>query len=451
MRFIQIDKKFIFSVLAGTCCLGFWQSAASANEARMQTGPSWPSVGDRRGVLPIIAQAAIGKTEQDGSLDSMWMDQPEPESSKTEPLKNENSVNEKPLARSVNGSGMPSVGGVSNAVAPMCTFTQLKESQMVAKGAWPGLGPFKVADAEPNVLVDPNDNRLSVSLSGDQITKAELDLKEASGPPRDFLDMEMSADFLLEALGARARKIVDFNNQLEKNKDMLALASPLDLTAGRYLVTIDKKGKSAYKISVNSLDASREAIRTHSGTEVKEPEPKADPTPNAVKSTAKQVPAAVKRPAEKRVETTINPSIDSRKEQFANAIRSWQNIKKVAVRKRDASEISSILAGKALIKQTDAVKWLTTNKKYYEMTPKGVVVDKYLELIPGKKYSVVAQVREASKFIDEQSNQVLKEADDRYTVNYTIEKINDKWMISDSALLQASANPSAAKSTSQKR
>ncbi len=81
-----------------------------------------------------------------------------------------------------------------------------------------------------------------------------------------------------------------------------------------------------------------------------------------------------------------------------------------------------MLAGKALIRQTDAVKWLVNNHKYYEMNPKGVVVDQFAALAPAKKYMVAAQVHEAYKFIDEPTGKVLKEVDDVNKVNYTIEK-----------------------------
>jgi len=81
------------------------------------------------------------------------------------------------------------------------------------------------------------------------------------------------------------------------------------------------------------------------------------------------------------------------------------------------------------------VKWLQTHGNFYDMDPRGCVVDKYTDLGGGKKYSVIAQVREFSKYIKEDGNVVLKEVDDKYVVNYTIEKINDKWMITDSLVV----------------
>jgi hypothetical protein len=75
-----------------------------------------------------------------------------------------------------------------------------------------------------------------------------------------------------------------------------------------------------------------------------------------------------------------------------------------------------------------------TNKKYYEMTPKGVVVDRVVDLGKGLKYSVYAQVKEYSKYMDDLTNQTLKITDDTYSVNYTVEKVGDRWFISDSAV-----------------
>ena len=69
------------------------------------------------------------------------------------------------------------------------------------------------------------------------------------------------------------------------------------------------------------------------------------------------------------------------------------------------------------------------------MNPKSVVVDRYTETIKGQKYAVYAQVKESSKYMDEPTGQVIKDSEDTYNVNYTIEKSGDKWLISDSAIV----------------
>lgn len=94
-----------------------------------------------------------------------------------------------------------------------------------------------------------------------------------------------------------------------------------------------------------------------------------------------------------------------------------------------------MLSGRALVRQTDAIKWLQANKKYYDMNPRSVVVDRFNELTKGQKYAVYAQVKESSKYMDEPTGQVIKDSEDTYNVNYTIEKSGDKWLISDSAIV----------------
>lgn len=135
-------------------------------------------------------------------------------------------------------------------------------------------------------------------------------------------------------------------------------------------------------------------------------------------------------------ETSTAPAAPtSLKDTFREVIFNWQKLKKVAVRQRDTSELSTALSGKALIRQSDAIKWLQTNKKYYDMNPRSVVVDRYNELVKGQKYAVFAQVKESSKYMDEPTGQVIKDSEDTYNVNYTIEKSGDKWLISDSAIV----------------
>lgn len=391
-------------------------------------------------VCALCAQTlnALPVRADEGSLESMWMDQPAP------PANDDSALPPVAPAPGPVASLAPPVGASSTA-APMCMFDEFKNSQFVSRGAWPGVGPFTGGGGE---FTDAAQNVIRLDMSGNQVTRAELNLTRGTNDTagKDFLDIEMTADFLLEALGAKPAKIAEFNGDLEKNRQrVLDAKTGQSFSAGRYQVTIDRNrrgGPYSCQIVVNSLDANRAAIREHSiredkGTKVASLVPVQAPPP--VAPPIKRTPAVTPPPAG----AAINPSIDPRRDEFAGVIRSWQNLKKVAVRKRDVATLAEILSGRALARQTDAVKWLITNKKYYDMNPRGVSVDKYQEQVPGKKYIVLAQVREFSKFIDEPTGQVLKEVDDKYTVNYTIEKIGDRWMITDSALL-ATGQPSKA-------
>jgi DNA-binding PadR family transcriptional regulator len=98
-----------------------------------------------------------------------------------------------------------------------------------------------------------------------------------------------------------------------------------------------------------------------------------------------------------------------------------------------------VLTGKALAKQTVAISWLVKEKKYYEITPKGVNVDRYQEISKApSRYAVYAHVKELSRLLDDGTNKLNKETDDQYNVNYTLEKTGDHWSIYDSQLIQPS-------------
>jgi hypothetical protein len=309
--------------------------------------------------------------------------------------------------------------------APMCSLENFKTSALVQKGGWPGVGPFKV-DGDPTSYVDENHNQLKIEVEGDKVTKAELHLtgKKAGTTSSALLDMQMTVDFLLESVGIKPKRIADLNSQLEKRKDVLERQPTLvNLTTGRYSVSIDKQASGQengldYIIAVNSLEASRQAIKEHSVHE----DHQAPPEKSTIKPTKEPEKVALTQPKDL-------------KEDFVNLIKAWQKVKKSAVRTRQTEELADVLAGNALAKQTDAVKWLTEHHRYYEMTPKGVTVDKYAEISAGKKYLVAAQVREAYKYVDADSRNVVKESDDTYRVNYTIEKIGWHWAITDSSLV----------------
>lgn len=385
--------------------------------------------------LPSVA------ADDNASLDSMWIDQ-------DAPTIGGDDQKGKGAVASLHGGSTPAI------VAPMCGLADFKASALVSKVAWPGVGPFKASESNSSEFVDDGQNRLKLGLSAEQISSAELGLtKMGTGGAKDFLDIEMTADFLLEALGAKPRKISEFNTQLEKNREAVRKGRNISLAAGRYQVTIERgKSVAPYSclIAVNSLDAHKSLIKEHSGTDDNPDET----TAKADTPMVKRLTDLVKKPAQaaskpKTTTTTASqassntsaastPSTgDAKKDEFVNTIKSWQQIKKAALRKRDVSHLSEILGGNALAKQSTAVKWLEEHQKYYDMEPRGCVVDKYTDLGAGKKYSVIAQVREYSKYIDDGSSNVLKEVDDKYTVNYTIEKQGNKWIIIDSSVLSS--------------
>lgn len=379
--------------------------------------------------LPSAVSADESKDKEGASLDSMWIDQEAPTIDK----ENEGVVKGNPAA-------VASAGGVSATVAPMCSFEDFRAN--VGKGAWPGLGPFKSSANDISEFTDQKQNRLKLNVKSEQVTAAQLGLgKLGSGNVPDFLDIEMSTDFLLEFLGAKPRKIAEFNKQLEKNKAAIkAGAHGVSLAAGRYQVAIDRsKSAQGYSclIAVNSLDANKNVLAAVGGTSNNDDTGNGDqPRPE---NKHPLLPALIKKPGNlvkpKPSSTAINPTVDPKREEFVAAIKTWQQVKKAALKKRDASHLQEILSGVALNKQTTAVKWLQSHGNYYDMEPRACIVDKYTDLGGGKKYSVIAQVREFSKYIREADNSVLKEVDDKYTVNYTIERVGDKWMISDSSVV----------------
>ena len=389
--------------------------------------------------LSAIGVCAPVLAEDGAALDSMWIDNEAANIGGNDGTKTKSG----PVASL-------HAGGALSAVAPMCSLVDFKASTFVSKVSWPGVGPFKASATESSEYIDDAQNHLKLGVAGEQVASAELGLSKPTGPgTRDFLDIQMSADFLLEALGAKPRKIAEFNAQLEKNREAVRKARAVSLTAGRYQVTIDR-GQNAKPysclIAVNSLDAAKSLIKQHSGDD------KGDDSATVAKVETpiqKLIPDILKRPilpkkpavsatatTKPAASTTSTAPKDAKRDEFVSTIKGWQAIKKVALLKRDTAHLPDILGGAALAKQSTAVKWLQTNQKYYEMEPREAVVEKYTDLGGGKKYSVIAQVREFSKYIDETSNAVIKEVDDKYTVNYTMEKIGDKWMIIDSSVLK---------------
>jgi hypothetical protein len=394
--------------------------------------------------LLLSTQTSILAAE-DGNLDSMWIDPPAQSgaaATASAPAGNDGDADQ-PKA--------PSASDAATS-APMISLEDFGESAMVSKGGWPGVGPFKADAGNPNVFTDAKGNSVHLEVAGEHVTRAELNLPErpSSGhPQQDLLDLQMNVDFLLEAVGLKPKKIADLNAELEKNRDALTKteAPSLNLKTGRFLVNIGKRKSTGgnafdYTISINSMDAHKAILQEHS---VKE-EPKKPPV--AVQPPKVETPIAVSTPTTSPpIRMTTTPSApstgDALKDEFGTVVRNWQGTKKVVLKTKETEELKNSLGGKALALQLNAVKWLTDNHKYYDMVPKGVVVENYSELVPGKKYSVLVQVKESMRYIDENSKQVLKDTDDTYRVTYTLEKQNGRWLIMDSAVVKSSPERAA--------
>lgn len=445
-------------------------------------------------ISSFLACGTAFAADADPSLDQMWTDP---------------GVSEKKAA-SAPADPSPDRSTTAAGSAPLCSVDALKQSALIKTGGWPGIGPFK---SDGNDYVDAGQNRLKIESEKDKITSAELRLNNQNKNTAIF-NLEMSADFLLESLGAKEARISDFNGQLEKSRVQLLQSSeakPLNLTAGTYLVYMhpepDKTAADKYSfvIKVSGKDASSDLVKRHSAgsgesesattvasatPETSTREKPTDSTENGWETTK---PAATTKANRSNIssppglsfgietpKTTATTKIASAtpprntttgltktpvnmdtsggedstttsesstpsppgtlKDIFRETIFNWQKLKKVAVRQRDTSELSTVLSGRALVRQTDAIKWLQTNKKYYDMNPRSVVVDRYNELVKGQKYAVYAQVKESSKYMDEPTGQVIKDSEDTYNVNYTIEKSGDKWLISDSAIVTQPKN-----------
>jgi hypothetical protein len=365
-------------------------------------------------LLNAWALGFTGCAAADSSLDSLWNDQP---------------------------GGSKSHDGAS---APLCTIDAFRQSDLIQSGAWLGVGPFH---GDNNELVDANQNKITVSVDKDRIIGAKFSVADK---PTDMLKLQISADFLLESLGAKPAKIADFNTQLDGASSQLATSSnsnPVNLSAGRYLVYIFPERNGAdnnFVIRVNSKDVDMEAIKGGSRPTENPGWNHSTPVPTKVTVTTGSDTPAVDVASVTTIHS-VKPVVETPaatedlKGAFTDLINNWQQVKCVAVKDKDATALPNILSGKALTTQTGAVKWLTDHKRHYENAPKNIVIDHYTELAKGQKYIVTAEVSETSKYIDEATGQVLKDTSDSYGVDYTVEKIGGKWYITDSAKVTAAA------------
>lgn len=306
---------------------------------------------------------------------------------------------------------------------PMCKLANLKEARIVNKPSWVGVGPFREADAAVDTFVDEDANSLKLKVDGEDVVEARLRVGLDVVKGQELLGLKVVSDNLLEGLGLSSARIDKFNQILDAQGIVLtdeASAAPLSVKAGNYMVGLvraDWKGEGKQRFDITVYNRF-----TKSGTVVSKPNTDTKVDDSRVVMTLP--PEELAKQAE-----------DKLKEEFQSVIQSWQNIKKEAIHDRKTDNLSKVLAGKALSRQLTAVNWLANNNKYYDLAPKNSVVLGFKDLGGGKKYQVTVQIEENSKLIDENSKQVLKDVDDAYKVNYTMDKINSNWFIVDSAIV----------------
>jgi len=448
-------------------------------------------------LLTAFSLGSIGLSsiaaETEGSVDSMWSDHAAGDKKSADAPANSD-LNAAPTLRhemyesSNSGTSGGSEGEKKSLPAELCGVENFLHSGLVTGNGWPGVGPFRACSPGPYSLIDSAQNKIGLSVDENKVVAAEMDLTGTPGPIQNFVNLQMNTDFLLEALGARAAKIHEMNAQLEKNQTNIATslaAQPVVIEAPPYALLVEKPVGSPdsvgfrvrisdkaivapdkVQIAMAQPDAAPALTPTNTAIPPKyvpKPRPTTLPPANSAKtgSGTTSATAAPNPESEQKYndllnsvtsETTQTPSnergiagvkISQRKKEFVNMIEAWQITKKAAVKKRSTAELSTALSGEALRRQTEAIKWLQGKHWHYDMTPKGVTVTLVEEKVPDQAYLVHAQVREASKLIDDSSGQIVKEGDDVYNVIYTMELNGDKWFITDSRLLQTQAPPSA--------
>lgn len=422
---------------------------------------------------------AAGGTDSSGSLDSLWEDQTKPAPPP--------SLDAKTSTRTLQQPDL-------SAAAPLCTVDDFKKSSLIVEGGWPGVGPFKSQPDNEYAFADAQNNKLRIQVLEGQVAQARLNLVKTKPAQSDLLDIQLDTDFLLESLGAKPSSIAEFNSLIQKERAQIwSQKHPVEVCAGHYLVSIGRCAEQpdqppGYLVEINNQDANSSVLKEQSSlsvasavvpqaiapdaisasattnagrnadnqsstmsTKLKSGDNSNDAGVNAgadictgtgigLKSTSAGKPivppgnahTAAQSPAPKP-----NVKADELKNSFANVIRDWQSIKREAVRQKQLSSLGNALSGKALARQSDAIKWLSANKKSYDLTAKLIGIDRCTEVVPGKKYIVCATVREQSKYIDDKSGQVLKEETNTYKVNYTMENLKDRWYITDSSVTDA--------------
>ena len=311
---------------------------------------------------------------------------------------------------------------------------------------------------------DKFDNKLDLIFDGENVAKAKLKLVNRSQKASDLLSLEMTADFLLEALGAKSVKIAKFNSDFEEQQNKLKEENKLTLNAGKLEVSIAREGEknsnSDISISVKhteKLEEKKKAPEKEAIAENKQNDNKkkvaatdlkpveTEKTPETKSTSLLDQPIVYKAPkpgpllANNPKSVPINKqngSQDTLKAEFTKLLTDWQAIKKAVYKNRQNSSLLKLLGGAALTKQSKAIKWLLDNHRYYEVTPKGLSVENYKEITPKRKYEVVAKISERRQYVDANTMHILKDINSTYKASYTIEKIRGAWIIIDSKLVK---------------
>jgi hypothetical protein len=389
--------------------------------------------------------------ENDGSLDTVWADS----------TKTANSASREPAARESakdsGAKGLTSKGSpAAQHVRPICSVNSLISSGTIISGGWPGVGPFKAAPDQPYEFSDSTGNHLKLSVDNNEINAAEMALSWGATPKDTMVKLEMTTDFLLEGLGVKPAKINEFNLGFERATARVKgpLTKPIGLFASPLAVVISSAepdgGKPMLSVIVNAA-AGQQAAKAEA-TEEKATESSAPDQTKVIESkesnsneTAASAHESKNKLASAEIGGAAGADREDLKKQFLSLIQNWQGIKKKAVRECETAELAQILAGKALSRQIAAITWLKSHHKYCDVVPNGVSVEQLEEVTPDKTYSVHAVVKETTKYFDQNGGQLLKEINDTYHVIYRVEKINDQWLITDTAIVKTAAPAPAAK------
>lgn len=406
-------------------------------------------------LICLNAQAKVEAlaAENDGSLDTMWREPTD----------------------AVGASEGTKTSEQASNLAGICSIPSFLESGIIAVGAWPKVGPFKRDTQNSYNFGDSQANRLSLSVSQDKIIGAQLDLVGLKGDSDVATKVQVTTDFLLEGLGVPPTKINDFNLKIEKElaQHKEIFTAPLNLAIDRYLISLLPISSSleAVRVRVSESSASNiawpnadkesiEAIvsagrENNQANASKFQQQGSESVPENDRHGISSVIASAagsksnKLTQSNSTDFTKAPTTSAKSEllknEFLKLIENWQTVKKKAVREANTKDLSTVLAGKALLRQTEAINWLANNHKHYDMNPKGASVERLTEITPDKNYQVFALVRESTRYIDEKLGQVLKESDDTYHVIYTLEKTAGLWFIVDSTIIK-SASPAKAQS-----
>ncbi|GEM_PF-1061681 len=340
------------------------------------------------------------------------------------------------------------------ALQPLCKLASLKSSDLVKSGGWPGVGPFSQDQNDNAALVDESKNQLKLKLSGEDVTHAELLLVNQSPKASQLLAVQMNANYLLEAVGALPGKIADFNNDLMKNQEKLSSTTAdgsVNLKAGTYVIQIQRKPAQESTVPGNvsfliALDNQKPSI-------VASASPRSDTTSFSVYSTPSSTPPQSTTTTPPKTTSTTTPpktattpattttttpksSDDLLHKQFSNLINSWQQVKRSAVKTRQASSLSRILGGNALATQNRAIEWLIENKRFYEMTPVELKVQSYKEITPAAKYEIETYIKERRQLVSADTMKVEKDTTQAYNVVYTVERIRGAWLITDTRMVK---------------